>query len=184
MGAKKTLHSSLKAEEKEPEAPDNEATTAGGYNRWKFFKLCFLLGICVRKCLQITSWPPGSILTDFQTGRMLGITKCLGGRQQGEVGENRRTREGRTEKKAGEEMEKVEEEEEEEEGWVETNVLPLQMGRDEYKEVEVSWKFQQRSSCTFFIAGEPERFLQRQSRLSGGDPEDVSITLNSNNSEQ
>ena len=118
---------------------------------------------------------------------MLGITKCLGGRQHVEVGENRRTREGRTEKKAGEEMEKGEEEEEEkeeeveeEEGWVETNVLPLQMGRDEYKEVEVSSRFHQRSSCTFLIAGEPERFLQRQSRLSGGDPEDVSITLNSN----
>ena len=112
---------------------------------------------------------------------MLGITKCLGGRQHVEVGENRRTREGRTEKKVVEEVKKVvEEEEEEEEGWVETNVLPLQMGRDEYKEVEVSWKFHQRSSCTFFIAGEPERFLQRQSRLSGGDPEDVSITLNSN----
>ena len=124
-----------------------------------------------------------SSFNTFQTGRMLGITKCHGGRQQGEVGENRRTREGRKEKKAGEEVKKVEEEEveEEEEGWVETNVLPLQMGRDEYKEVEVSWKFHQRSSCTFLIAGEPERFLQRQSRLSGGDPEDVSITLNSNN---
>ena len=33
--------------------------------------------------------------------------------------------------------------------------------------------------CTHL--GEPERFLQRQSRLSRGDPEDVSITLSSKN---
>ena len=33
-----------KAEEKEPEAPDTEATTAGGYNRWGTY-LMFVQGV-------------------------------------------------------------------------------------------------------------------------------------------